>query len=100
MKHPLRLGLVSVLLALPLAGFAQSAAITRDDFVMNMMASKALYVTGGNCFPDVTNQAFAPAVLSVRDTHRFAGSVKCRNVGKVTTKDGETFVITVEKEAA
>lgn len=40
------------------------------------------------------------AVLSVRDTHRFAGKVECRNVGKLTTKHGETFVVTVEKEGA
>jgi len=63
MKYLSRTLLALVLVAMPLASFAQSAAITRADFVVNMMASKGLYGNGGHCFPDVTNQAFSPAVF-------------------------------------
>lgn len=66
MKYLSRTLLAFVLVAMPLAAFAQSAAITRADFVVNMMASKGLYGNGGHCFPDVTNQAFAPAVCEAK----------------------------------
>lgn len=66
MKHLLRTGILTLAFALPLAASAQGAAITRADFVVNMMASKGLYGTGGNCFPDVTTQAFAPAVCEAK----------------------------------
>ena len=66
MKYVSRTLLAFVLVAMPLAAFAQSAAITRADFVVNMMASKGLYGNGGHCFPDVTNQAFAPAVCEAK----------------------------------
>lgn len=66
MKHLSRLAIAALLLALPAASLAQSAAITRADFVINMMASKGLYGTGTHCFPDVTNHAFAPAVCEAK----------------------------------
>jgi uncharacterized repeat protein (TIGR01451 family) len=66
MKYLSRTLLAFVLVAMPLAAFAQSAAITRADFVVNMMASKGLYGNGGHCFPDVKNQAFAPVVCEAK----------------------------------
>lgn len=66
MSFQFRYIFLAALLLVPSMGAAQGAAITRADFVVNMMASKGLYGNGGFCFPDVTNQAFAPAVCEAQ----------------------------------
>ncbi len=66
MKRTLQTGLLAAILLIPSLVSAQSAYITRADFVVNMMASKGLSGIGSHCFPDVTNQAFAPAVCEAK----------------------------------
>lgn len=66
MKKLFPIALVAAFLALPSLALAQSASITRADFVVNMMASKGLGGIGGFCFPDVANQFFAPAVCEAK----------------------------------
>ncbi len=99
MKLPIRIGLISAFLALPLATFAQSGYITRAEFVVNMMASKGLYGTGGNCFPDVTNQAFAPAVCEAkaRGFVRGEGSGRFNPQKPVSLIDAAVMAMRVER---
>ncbi len=99
MKHSLRLSIVTLLLALPLAASAQSAAITRADFIVNMMASKGLYGNGGNCFPDVTNQAFAPAVCEAKARGYVTGfgDGRFHPYQSVTLVDAAVFAMRLER---
>lgn len=98
MKHLLRTSVASLLLALPLIAGAQSGYITRADFVVNMMASKGLYGTGGHCFPDVTNQAFAPAVCEAkaRGYVRGHGDGKFHPNANVTLIDAAVMAMRLE----
>lgn len=98
-KNTLRLGISVLLLALPALASAQYYNnITRADFIVNMMASKGLYGNGGYCFPDVSNQAFAPAVCEAkaRGYVRGYGDGKFHPYQNVTLVDAAVFAMRVE----
>lgn len=98
MKNLFRTALLATVLALPALASAQSAAISRADFVINMMASKGLYGSGGNCFPDVTNQPFAPAVCEAkaRGYVRGEGSGRFEPSKNVTLIDAAVMAMRLE----
>lgn len=99
MKQTIRLSVATIVLALPLAAYAQSASITRADFIVNMMASKGLYGNGGYCFPDVTNQAFAPAVCEAKARGYVTGygDGRFHPYQSVTLVDAAVFAMRLER---
>lgn len=98
MQTTLRSLFLAAVLLVPGIGMAQSNAITRADFVVNMMASKGLYGQGAHCFPDVTNQAFAPAVCEARSRGYVTGYAdgKFRPFQHVTLIDAAVMAMRLE----
>ena len=68
-------------------------------FLLGTLAERRLQrKLNGNAI--AVGEWIAGAVKSIRETHLFAGDVEARNVGKLTTAKGETFLVTVERERA
>ncbi len=98
MRTTLRSVLLAAILLVPSLGLAQSAAITRADFVVNMMNSKGLYGRGAHCFSDVTNQSFAPAVCEAESRGYVTGYAdgKFRPFQEVTLIDAAVMAMRLE----
>lgn len=95
MYTSIRTLLLALGLALPVVTTAQAyypyqmvATMTRASFVQTLMSTKGIPAGGGNCFTDVRNESFAPAVCGARNYGIVSGNPN----GQFRPFDGVTFV--------
>lgn len=77
-------------LALPVVTTAQAytGTMSRASFVQTLMSTKGIPSGGGNCFTDVRNESFAPAVCGARNYGIVSGNPN----GQFRPYDGVSFI--------
>ncbi len=90
MYTSIRTLLLALGLTLPVVTTAQTYAgtMTRASFVQTLMSTKGIPAGGGNCFTDVRNESFAPAVCGARNYGIVSGNPN----GQFRPYDGVTFI--------
>ncbi len=82
--------LIALGIALPVITTAQAytGTMSRASFVQTLMSTKGIPSGGGNCFTDVRNESFAPAVCGARNYGIVSGNPN----GQFRPYDGVTFI--------